>query len=146
MTTARIESMIEHPGNKRAWFPGFFFVLEVLRLAVSSLWLQNHSVRAIEISGTCTLKYGWRVSYLGGRIMAGFWDSESILADIAKGRERIRVREVRRRNATMIDIRVFWQDRNNQWQPSKRGLSIPLESVGALADVLGKVSANAPAS
>lgn len=78
--------------------------------------------------------------------MAGFWDSESVIADITKGNERIRVREVKRRDATLIDIRVFWRDKDGRWQPSKRGLSIPLKSIGALADVLGKVSTSAPMS
>lgn len=76
--------------------------------------------------------------------MPGFWDSESVLGDLPKGNERIRIREVRRRDATMIDIRLFWQDKDEKWQPSKRGLSIPVGCVGALINVLQQVSTGEP--
>jgi hypothetical protein len=76
--------------------------------------------------------------------MPGYWDSESVLGDLPKGNERIRVREVRRRDATMVDIRLFWQDKDEKWQPSKRGVSIPVTCVGPLINVLQRVSTGQP--
>jgi len=73
--------------------------------------------------------------------MARFWDSEVILADLERGNRRIRVREVRRGDSTMIDIRLFWRDKDNNWQPTRRGLAIPIECLGPLVGALEKACA-----
>jgi hypothetical protein len=75
--------------------------------------------------------------------MSGFWDSERVLGDLQKGSERIRIREVRRRNIKLVDIRLFWQDKDDEWQPSKRGISVPLELVGSLAETLTRIARDA---
>jgi hypothetical protein len=72
--------------------------------------------------------------------MSGFWDSERVLRDVEKGGERIRIREVKRRDSTLIDIRLFWRDKDDRWQPSKRGISVPLELVGSLAETLTRIA------
>jgi len=78
--------------------------------------------------------------------MPGFWDSERILGDLQKGSERIRIREVKRRDMRLVDIRLFWQDKDGKWQPSKRGISVPLELVGSLAEALTRIARDAAPS
>ena len=67
-----------------------------------------------------------------------FWDSEDLLAEIEKGAERIFVKRVTKGASSYIDIRTFWLDDSDEWRPSKKGIAIPIELAGDVADAMRK--------
>ena len=70
--------------------------------------------------------------------MASFWEKEICLAEVEKGNELIRVRQVERKGVISADIRIFYQDSEGEWKPSKRGILLPHDSVEEIAEVLSK--------
>ncbi len=73
--------------------------------------------------------------------MASFWDKEKLIGKISKNsREEIQVKQVEKNGKEYIDIRVFWYDSNEDlYKPSQKGLTVPVDSIGELKDILEKV-------
>jgi len=67
-----------------------------------------------------------------------FWDSETVLAEIDKGEEKIFVKKVTKGNRSYIDVRTFWLDEDDEWKPSKKGIAIPLELAGEVVEAIQK--------
>ena len=56
---------------------------------------------------------------------------ERVLGEIKKGEELIVVSKGVYRGKERLDIRTFWND-GEAWRPSKKGVSVPMESVPTL--------------
>ncbi len=73
--------------------------------------------------------------------MADFWDLEQPLGKFAKNsREEIQIKKVAKNSKEYIDIRTFWYDsKSEEYRPSQKGVTIPLEFVGELLSILEEV-------
>ena len=73
--------------------------------------------------------------------MADFWDTEELLGKFVKNsREEIHIKKVSKNTREYIDIRTFWFDSNgDEFRPSQKGVTIPLEFVGELKTILDSI-------
>jgi hypothetical protein len=64
---------------------------------------------------------------------------ESLVARIAKNpTEEVRVSFTSYRGYDLLDIRVYFQDDQGEWRPTKRGVSLSVDSVAELRDAVMK--------
>lgn len=71
-----------------------------------------------------------------------FWDTEVLIVDLPKGRDIVRVKRVTKNGHVMVDVREHYipsysPDPDN-WLPTKKGLTLPIELAGVLANALNK--------
>jgi len=65
---------------------------------------------------------------------------EALVARISKNpTEEVRVSLTSYRGYDLVDIRVYYQDEQGEWRPTKRGVSLPIDSFGELRDAISKV-------
>jgi Transcriptional Coactivator p15 (PC4) len=64
---------------------------------------------------------------------------EAMVARIAKNpTEEVRVSLTSYRGHDLVDIRVFFQDEQGEWRPTKRGVSLSVDSFAELRDAIVK--------
>ncbi|HXH11420.1 MAG TPA: transcriptional coactivator p15/PC4 family protein [Alphaproteobacteria bacterium] len=64
---------------------------------------------------------------------------EALVARIAKNpTEEVRVSFTSYRGYDLVDIRVYFQDEQGEWRPTKRGVSLSVDSFGELRDAILK--------
>jgi len=64
---------------------------------------------------------------------------EALVARIAKNpTEEVRVSFTSYRGYDLIDIRVYFQDEQGEWRPTKRGVSLSVDSFAELRDAIVK--------
>ena len=64
---------------------------------------------------------------------------EALVARIAKNpTEEVRVSLTSYRGHDLVDIRVFFQDEQGEWRPTKRGVSLSVDSFSELRDAIAK--------
>jgi hypothetical protein len=64
---------------------------------------------------------------------------EALVARIAKNpTEEVRVSLTSYRGHDLVDIRVFYQDEQGEWRPTKRGVSLSVDSFAELRDAVVK--------
>jgi hypothetical protein len=64
---------------------------------------------------------------------------EALVARIAKNpTEEVRVSLTSYRGHDLVDIRVFFQDEQGEWRPTKRGVSLSVDSFSELRDAVAK--------
>jgi hypothetical protein len=64
---------------------------------------------------------------------------EALVARIAKNpTEEVRVSLTSYRGHDLVDIRVFFQDEQGEWRPTKRGVSLSVDSFAELRDAVAK--------
>ena len=64
---------------------------------------------------------------------------EALIARIAKNpTEEVRVSLTSYRGHDLVDIRVFFQDEQGEWRPTKRGVSLSVDSFAELRDAVAK--------
>lgn len=56
-------------------------------------------------------------------------------------REKIRVSLEYYRGTIFVDLRVYWQDEQGEWRPSKKGIALSGACIGQVVEALGKASA-----
>ncbi|MBI3325773.1 MAG: transcriptional coactivator p15/PC4 family protein [Nitrospinae bacterium] len=62
------------------------------------------------------------------------------MASITKNStEEVRISLTSYRGYELIDIRVYFQDDRGEWRPTKRGVSLSVDSFAELRDAIGKV-------
>ncbi len=67
-------------------------------------------------------------------------NQETVIADIEKNAEEIvRARVTEFRGRHYVDLRTYYLADDDEWRPTKKGISIPVESFEELETVLGKV-------
>lgn len=73
--------------------------------------------------------------------MASFWDKEELLGTVTKNsREEIHVKKVSKNGKEYVDIRTFWYDPDEDtYKPSQKGVTVPLEVVPELKNILQNV-------
>jgi len=65
---------------------------------------------------------------------------DALVARIAKNpTEEVRVSLTSYRGHDLVDIRVFFQDEQGEWRPTKRGVSLSVDSFAELRDAVVKV-------
>lgn len=64
-----------------------------------------------------------------------------IVGEIDKSiNERLRVIVKSYRNRQYVDIRMYWQDEQGQWLPSKKGIILNAQILGEVDELLRKAS------
>ena len=64
---------------------------------------------------------------------------EALVARIAKNpTEEVRVSLTSYRGHDLVDIRVFFQDEQGEWRPTKRGVSLSVDSFAELREAVVK--------
>ena len=64
---------------------------------------------------------------------------EALVARIAKNpTEEVRVSLTSYRGHDLVDIRVFFQDEQGEWRPTKRGVSLSVDSFAELREAIVK--------
>jgi hypothetical protein len=64
---------------------------------------------------------------------------DALVARIAKNpTEEVRVSLTSYRGHDLVDIRVFFQDEQGEWRPTKRGVSLSVDSFSELRDAIVK--------
>jgi hypothetical protein len=64
---------------------------------------------------------------------------EALVARIPKNpTEEVRVALTSYRGHDLVDIRVFFQDEQGEWRPTKRGVSISVDSFAELREAITK--------
>jgi Transcriptional Coactivator p15 (PC4) len=64
---------------------------------------------------------------------------EALVARIGKNpTEEVRVSLTSYRGHDLVDIRVFFQDEQGEWRPTKRGVSLSVDSFAELRDAVVK--------
>jgi hypothetical protein len=64
---------------------------------------------------------------------------DALVARIAKNpTEEVRVSLTSYRGHDLVDIRVFFQDEQGDWRPTKRGVSLSVDSFAELRDAIVK--------
>ena len=65
-----------------------------------------------------------------------------LICEISKNqKEKIRVSIEEFRGATFADVRVFWQDEQGSWKPSRKGISLGGNCINEVIEALQKASA-----
>lgn len=65
---------------------------------------------------------------------------EALIARIGKNpTEEVRVALTSYRGHDLVDIRVFFQDEQGEWRPTKRGVSLSVDSFAELREAILKV-------
>jgi hypothetical protein len=63
----------------------------------------------------------------------------ALVARIAKNpTEEVRVSLTSYRGHDLVDIRVFFQDEQGEWRPTKRGVSLSVDSFAELREAIAK--------
>jgi hypothetical protein len=64
---------------------------------------------------------------------------EALVARIVKNpTEEVRIAFTSYRGHDLVDIRVFYQDEQGEWRPTKRGVSLSVDSFTELRDAIVK--------
>jgi hypothetical protein len=64
---------------------------------------------------------------------------DALVARIAKNpTEEVRVSLTSYRGHDLVDIRVFFQDEQGEWRPTKRGVSLSVDSFAELREAIAK--------
>lgn len=64
---------------------------------------------------------------------------EALVAKIAKNpTEEVRISLTSYRGHDLVDIRVFFQDEQGEWRPTKRGVSLSVDSFAELREAVAK--------
>lgn len=64
-----------------------------------------------------------------------------LLCDIEKNmKERIRVSIEEYRGSTFVDLRVYWEDEQGEWRPSKKGIALNGDCIDQVIEALQKAS------
>jgi hypothetical protein len=64
---------------------------------------------------------------------------DALVARIAKNpTEEVRVSLTSYRGHDLVDIRVFFQDEQGEWRPTKRGVSLSVDSFAELREAVAK--------
>ena len=64
---------------------------------------------------------------------------EALVARIAKNpTEEVRISLTSYRGHDLVDIRVFFQDEQGEWRPTKRGVSLSVDSFSELREAVVK--------
>ena len=64
---------------------------------------------------------------------------EALVARIAKNpTEEVRISLTSYRGHDLVDIRVFFQDDQGEWRPTKRGVSLSVDSFAELREAVAK--------
>jgi hypothetical protein len=64
---------------------------------------------------------------------------DALVARIAKNpTEEVRVSLTSFRGHDLVDIRVFFQDEQGEWRPTKRGVSLSVDSFAELREAIAK--------
>jgi len=64
---------------------------------------------------------------------------EALVARIAKNpTEEVRISLTSYRGHDLVDIRVFFQDEQGEWRPTKRGVSLSVDSFAELREAVAK--------
>jgi Transcriptional Coactivator p15 (PC4) len=64
---------------------------------------------------------------------------DALVSRIAKNpTEEVRVSLTSYRGHDLVDIRVFFQDEQGEWRPTKRGVSLSVDSFAELRDAIAK--------
>jgi Transcriptional Coactivator p15 (PC4) len=67
---------------------------------------------------------------------------DALIARIAKNpTEEVRVSLTSFRGHDLVDIRVFFQDDQGEWRPTKRGVSLSVDSFAELREAIVKAEA-----
>ena len=62
-----------------------------------------------------------------------------LIAELEKNpTEQIRVSIEEYRNSVFVDLRVYWQDKDGEWKPSKRGIALPAQAIDGVIAALRK--------
>ncbi|MGH8056282.1 MAG: transcriptional coactivator p15/PC4 family protein [Candidatus Entotheonellia bacterium] len=65
---------------------------------------------------------------------------DALVARISKNpTEEVRISLTSYRGHELVDIRVYFQDDQGEWRPTKRGVSLSVDSFTELRDAVGKV-------
>ncbi|MGE5372003.1 MAG: transcriptional coactivator p15/PC4 family protein [Solirubrobacterales bacterium] len=60
--------------------------------------------------------------------MESIWASEESLGHLDKGKDRIMIKRVKNKTGKeFVDIRIFYENDAEEWIPTKKGLTIPIE-------------------
>jgi hypothetical protein len=66
-----------------------------------------------------------------------------MISEIEKNlKEKIRVSIEEYRGHKFIDCRVYWQDDQGEWHPSKKGIALNSDSIDKVIEALQKASKN----
>ena len=64
-----------------------------------------------------------------------------LITEVEKNmKERIRISIEEYRGSTFIDLRVYWQDEQGEWRPSKKGIALNDECIDPVIEALQKAS------
>jgi hypothetical protein len=64
-----------------------------------------------------------------------------LIAEIEKNmRERIKVSIEEYRNSRFVDCRVYWQNDEGEWLPSKKGIALSADTIDAVIQALQQAS------
>ena len=64
-----------------------------------------------------------------------------VIAELEKNqKEKIRVSIEEYRGTKFIDCRVYWEDEQGQWKPSKKGIALNSECINEVIEALQKAS------
>jgi len=67
---------------------------------------------------------------------------EALVARIAKNpTEEVRISLTSYRGHDLVDIRVFFQDEQGEWRPTKRGVSLSVDSFTELREAVAQAEA-----
>ncbi len=62
-----------------------------------------------------------------------------LIAELEKNqKERIRISIEEYRGSRFVDCRVYWEDQEGQWKPSKKGIALNGECLDGVIDALQK--------
>lgn len=65
---------------------------------------------------------------------------EALVARISKNpTEEVRISLTSYRGYDLVDIRVYYQDEQGEWRPTKRGVSLSVDSFAELREAISKV-------
>jgi hypothetical protein len=70
-----------------------------------------------------------------------FWDKEELILTVPKNArgEEIRVKKAEKKGKQYVDIRTYFPNPAGEMCPCSKGIAIPIESVGNIADTLMKL-------
>lgn len=73
--------------------------------------------------------------------MADFWDKEELVLTLPKnGRgEEIRVKKTEKKSKKYVDIRTYFPNKEGEMCPCGKGIAIPSDAVGSVADILKQI-------
>lgn len=64
-----------------------------------------------------------------------------IIAEISKNqKEKIRVQVTEYKGTSFVDVRVYWENEEDEWLPSKKGISLNKDCIDEVIEALQKGS------